>query len=178
MRRIVFFLAVLVGLATPAAALAVKDGPNDGTLVVKNATAPADGADKTAVVRLTITGSVIGQVTGQSGRIIIDGGAKSPAPEVTGAGAPHDVKASDTAQAWTGDVDGFKFRAVGGTYTIVIYGSGVSLVAIGTGSVVLTGTPDSATDGRYSLNGDDFKSLPGVATKPLVIGTVGTSSTA
>jgi hypothetical protein len=39
---------------------------------------------------------------------------------------------------------------------------------------VLTGTPDSTTDGRYSLNGDDFKSLPGVATKTLVIGT-GTS---
>jgi len=170
MRRIVFFLALLVGLATPLAALAAKDGVNDGTLVVKNAAAPIDGPDKAAVVRLTITGSVIGQVTGQ-GRIIIDGGAKSPAPEVTGAGAPHDVKVSDTAQAWTGDVDGFKFRAVGGTYTIVIYGSGVSLVAIGSGSVVLTGTPDSTTDGRYSLNGDDFKSLPGVATKTLVIGT-------
>jgi hypothetical protein len=170
MRRIVFFLALLVGLATPAAVLAAKDGPNDGTLVVKNATAPIDGPDKAAVVRLTITGSVIGQVTGQ-GRIIIDGGAKSPAPEVTGAGTPHAVKVDNTAQAWTGDVDGFKFRAVGGTYTIVIFGSGVSLVAVGTGSVVLTGTPDSATDGRYSLNGDDFKSLPGVATRPLTIGT-------
>ena len=170
MRRIVFFLAVLVGLATPAAVLAAKDGPSDGTLVVKNAAAPLDGPSKAAVVRLTITGSVIGQVTGQ-GRIIIDGGAKSNGIEVTGAGTPHDVKASDTAQAWTGDVDGFKFRAVGGTYTVVIYGSGVSLVAIGTGSVVLTGTPDSTTDGRYSINGREFKSLPGVATDPLVIGT-------
>jgi hypothetical protein len=173
MRRIVFFLALLVGLAVPAAVLAAQKGPSDGTLVVKNASAPLDGPNKAAVVRLTVTGSVIGQVTGQ-GRIIIDGGAKSDGIEVTGAGAPHDVKASDTAQAWTGDVDGFKFRAVGGTYTIVIFGSGVSLVAIGTGSVVLTGTPDSTTDGRYSLNGDDFKSLPGVATKTLVIGT-GTS---
>jgi hypothetical protein len=170
MRRIVFVIAVLVGLATPAAVLAAKEGPNDGTLVVKNATAPIDGPDKAAVVRLTITGSVIGQVTGQ-GRIIIDGGAKSAGIEVSGAAYSHDSTLSDTARVWVGDVDGFKFRAVGGTYTIVIFGSGVSLVGIGSGQVVLTGTPDSATDGKYSLNGDDFKSLPGVSTKPLVIGT-------
>ena len=175
MRRIVLPLAVLVGLATPAAVLAAKQGSSDGTLVVKNATAPIDGPDRAAVVRLTITGSVIGQVTGQ-GRIIIDGGAKSPPAEVTGAGSPHAVKVSDTAQAWTGDVDGFKFRAVGGRYAIVIYGSGVSLVALGTGTAVLTGTPDSPTDGRYSLNGDDFKSLPGLPTNPPLV--IGTSSTA
>jgi len=172
MRRIAFLLAVLVGLATPAAVLAAKDGPTDGTLVVKNATAPADGPDKASVVRLTITGSVIGQVTGQGGKIIIDQTPKSPLPEVTGAAWSRDSTLSDTAKVWGGDADGFKFRAVGGSYTIVIFGSGVSLVAIGTGSVVLTGTPDSATDGKYSLNGDDFKSLPGVATKPLVIGTI------
>ena len=171
MRRIVFSAALLVSLATPAAVLAAKAGTSDGTLVVKNATAPIDGATKAPVVRLTVTGSVIGQVTGGQGKIIIDQTPKSPLPEVTGAAYSHDSTLSDTAKIWFGDTDGFKFRAVGGTYTIVIFGSGVSLVAIGTGSVVLTGTPDSATDGRYSLNGDDFKSLPGVATKPLVIGT-------
>jgi hypothetical protein len=177
MRRIVFFLAVLVGLASPAAVLAAKDGPYDGTLVVKHGAAPVDGPNKAAVVRLTITGSVIGQVTGY-GKIIIDGGAKSPPAEVTGAGAGHDSTLSDTATVWNGDADGFKFRAVGGTYTIVIFGGDVSLFAIGTGGAVLTGTPDSTSDGTYSLNGDDPKPLKGTPTKPLVIGTVGASSNA
>jgi len=64
----------------------------------------------------------------------------------------------------------FRFRAVGGTYKITIYGSGVGLVASGQGTVVLTGSPDAPkTDGRYSLNGQDFKSLPTTPTKQLRI---------
>jgi hypothetical protein len=178
MRRIVLSLAVLVGLATPAAVLAAKAGPSDGTLVVKHGSAPTDGPDKVPVVRLHVTGSVIGQISGL-GRIIIDQAPKSPLPEVTGASSSKDLTSiSDTAKIWYGDADGFKFRAVGGTYDIVVYGGDVNLVAIGTGTAVLTGTTDSTTDGKYSLNGDDFKSLPGVATKPLPIGTIGTSSNA
>jgi hypothetical protein len=170
MRRISFLLASLTALAAPAAVPAAQAGPSDGTLVVKHGAAPVDGPNKTAVVRLTITGSVIGQVTGY-GRIIIDGGAKSPPAEVTGAGAGHDSTLSDTATVWSGDADGFKFRAVGGTYTIVIFGGDVSLFAIGTGGAVLTGTPDSTTDGTFSLNGDDPKPLKGTPTGKLVIGT-------
>ena len=170
MRRIVVFLALFVGLATPGAVLAAKDGLNDGTLVVKHGSAPTDGPDKAPVVRLHVAGSVIGQVNG-SGKIIIDQAPKSPLPEVTGAAYSKDSSLSDTAKVWYGDLDGFKFRAVGGTYDIVIYGGDVNLVAVGTGTVVLTGEVGSATDGKYSLNGDDFKSLPGVSTKPaLVIG--------
>lgn len=170
MRRIIFFLASVTALAAPAAVPAMQAAASDGTLVVKHGAAPFDGPNKTAVVRLTITGSVIGQVTG-FGKIIIDGGAKSPPAEVTGAGAGHDSALSDTATVWNGDADGFKFRAVGGRYTIVIFGGDVSLFAIGTGNAVLTGTPDSTTDGTYSLNGDDPKPLKGTPTGTLVIGT-------
>jgi hypothetical protein len=170
MRRIPLLLALLTGLAVPATVLAAKQAPNDGTLVVKHGSAPTDGADKAPVVRLQITGSVIGQVVGQ-GRVIIDQTPKSPLPEVTGAAFSRDSTLSDTAKVWVGDADGFKFRAVGGTYTIVIFGSDVNLVAVGSGTIVLTGEVGSTTDGKYSLNGDDFKSLPGVSTKPLVIGT-------
>ena len=173
MRRIAFVLALLAGLAAPATVLAAKAAPNDGTLVVKHGSAPVNGPDKVPVVRLTITGSVIGQVVG-AGRIIIDQSPKSPLPEVTGAAYSKDSSLSDTAKVWYGDVDGFKFRAVGGRYTVLVFGGDVNLVAIGTGSVVLTGEVGSATDGTYSLNGDDFKSLPGLSTQPgLVIGNVG-----
>ncbi|HEY3543938.1 MAG TPA: hypothetical protein VGK79_15485 [Gaiellaceae bacterium] len=172
MRRLVVPLALFAVLAAPAAVLAATSAAGDGTLVVKNGTAPDSGPDRAPVVRLTITGSVIGQITGQGSKITIDGGAKSPAPEVVGAAGPgKDVPQSDTAKVWTSGADVLKFRAVGGTYTIVIFGTGVNLVAVGTGTVQLAGTPDVVRgDGRYSFNGDVFKSLPSVPTKQLPIG--------
>ena len=55
------------------------------------------------------------------------------------------------ARYWKGS--DLKFRAVGtGKYTILVYGSGVNLVAVGKGTVKLAGMPDTPTgDGRYSL---------------------------
>jgi hypothetical protein len=166
MRRIVFFLASFAALAVPAAALPAHLAAGDGTLVVKNGSAP----DGVPVVKLTITGSVIGQVAG-GGKIIIDSGPKGAVPEVT-AGTAHDVIVpKGTSAQWWASNDGFKFRAVNGKFTIVIYGTGVGLVAIGTGTVVLQGMPDTPHgDGRYSLEGADLVSLPGSPTKQLTIG--------
>jgi len=175
MRRLAFLVLALAAVAAPAAALAATAAAGDGTLVVQDGQAPYTGPDKAPVVRLTITGSVIGQVEGQ-GRIIIDAGVKSPPPEVNGVGvtsAPSAIS-GDTATVWKAGPDGFKFRAVGGTYTIVIFGSEVNLVAVGTGSVQLAGTPDLGKgDGQYSLNGDPWKSLPGSPTGKLSIGSNG-----
>lgn len=173
MRRLCFTLLACSALAVPAAALAATTTAGDGTLVVQNGQAPDSGPDRAPVVRLTITGSVIGQVSGQA-RIIIDQTAKSPLPEVTGADYSRDSALSDTAKIWYSNAGGgFKFRAVGGTYTIVVFGR-VSLVAVGTGTAVLAGTPDLGKgDGRYSLNGDPWKSLPGTPTARLSIGSNG-----
>ena len=177
MRRIAFLCLASAALAAPAAALAATTSTGDGTLVVKNGQAPDSGPDRTPVVRLNnFTGSVIGQVTGQ-GRIIIDETPNSPQPEVTGAGTGQGGLPSDTARLWKGGTDGFKFRAVGGTYTIVIFagqGSRVNLVAIGQGTVQLAGMPDWGTgDGRYSLNGDQWRSLPGTPTQQITIASNG-----
>jgi hypothetical protein len=164
MRPLVVMLASLALLAVPAAAFPAA--PVDGTLVVKNGVAPAG----VPVVQLTISGSVIGKI--DHGRIIVDAGLGSPAAQVTDAAwGPRPSTKSDTAQIW-GGTDSFTFRAVGGKYTIVVYGSGVNLVAVGKGSVRLTGLPDTPLgDGKYSLNGDDFVSLPGTQTDKLSIGT-------
>jgi len=52
-----------------------------------------------------------------------------------------------------------------------VYGSGVSLVAAGSGSVRLAGLPETPHgDGQYSLNNEDFTSLPGIQTAKLLIG--------
>jgi hypothetical protein len=164
MRRLVLICASLATLAGPSAALALQEAAGDGSLVVKNGSAPVG----TPVVALTITGAVWGRIG--AGRIVIDDATPNDGvgPEVTGAGPPRDVKDSDTARAWSGA--GFKFRAVGGRYTILIYGSGVDVVAFGSGHVTLAGVPDSTGDGSYSLNGKLFQSLPGSGAKQLVIG--------
>jgi hypothetical protein len=174
MRRLTFLLLALAALAVPAAVLAATSAAGDGTLVVQGGQAPDSGPDKAPVVRLTINGSVIGKVVGQ-GHIIIDPGVKSPPPEVNGLGVTSQPSAiSDTATVWKGGPDGFKFRAVGGHYTILVFGSAVSLVAVGTGSAWLAGTPDLGTgDGQYSLNGDPWRSLPGSPTNKLTIGSNG-----
>lgn len=168
MRLLVFVLALCGALAAPAVVLAARTSPGDGTLVVQNAQAP----NGVAAVKLTITGSVIGQVSG-TGKIIIDSGVNGADPQVTGAGTPDRIKGFPTAQQW-GYTDGFKFRAVDGKFTILIYGSQIDLVAIGTGSVSLVGMPDTPRgDGRYSLNGGVWHSLPGTPTDKITIGTVG-----
>jgi hypothetical protein len=161
MRRLVVMFASLAALAVPAAGSSA--GSSDGTLVVKNGVAPAG----LPVVQLTITGSVIGKVG--HGRIVIDAALGSPAPQVTDYESTAPSTKIDTAQIWRGQ--DFTFRAVGGKYTILVYGSDVNLVAVGKGSVRLTGLPDTPLgDGKYSLSGDDFVSLPGTQTDKLTLG--------
>lgn len=169
MRRTVVICASLVALVVPAAALAIRDAPGDGTLVVKNGSAPRG----TPVVTLVIHGAAIGHIFG--GTIVIDDPITGDGftPEVTGASWRKDI--GDTTTKW-GGVD-FRFRAVGGSYKITIYGSGVDLVASGHGNVILAGSSDLPTrDGFFSLNGGDFRSLPATPTKQLTIG-VPTSAT-
>jgi hypothetical protein len=167
MRRLSVILGLFSVLAVPAAALAATSAPGDGSLVVKNGSAPVG----TPVIVLQITGTVIGQVGGY-GKLVIDAGPNADAtaePQVTGAGLPSDLpNKSPTAQVWK--ATNFKFRAVGGTYTLLVYGSGVDLVAVGNGSVKVAGMPDTPVgDGRYSLNGDVFASLPGTQTDKRLI---------
>jgi hypothetical protein len=166
MRRLSVILGLFSVIAVPTAALAAPSATGDGSLVVQNGSAPPN----TPVVQLTITGSVIGHV--DKGRIIIDTGVNGEAPDVTGAEWRGDSTRSDTAQVWRG-LD-FKFRAVAGKNMVVlVYGTGVDLVAIGKGTVRLAGVPDAVSDGKYSLNDADFLSLPGTQTDKRSIGSNG-----
>lgn len=170
MRRLVVFSVLLLALAAPAAALALRATPGDGTLVVKNGAAPKGQA----VVQLVITGSVIGHVKGL-GKILIDNATSNVSPEVTGDTVGCKNLSSDDPRQIYGNMivctgNDFYFRAVKDTFTITIYGTGVNLFAIGQGKAILAGTPgEPQDDGFYSLNGGDSKSLPGIPTKPLLI---------
>jgi len=164
MRRLIVMFAFLAALVVPVGALYAATG--DGTLVVQKGEAPNLPGNRVPVVALTITGSVIGTV--DYGRIVIDSGISSEAPSVTGYESRGDSTVIETAQFWKGS--DLKFRAVGGKYTILIYGSGVNLVAVGKGTVKLAGMPGTPHgDGQYSLNEKDFVSLPGTPTDTLAI---------
>jgi hypothetical protein len=174
MRRLVLTCVVLLAAAGPAAAATGMLGPttSESTLVVQN----ADNGDGIAsgarpVVTLVIHGFVIGRVAEQGRIAIYDlDQTDQSAPEVTGAVSHEDVsrtvKAADGTQTqqtgtqWTGT--DFRFRAVDGTYRVVIWGSGVYLFASGDqGRVWLTGQTDNPRgDGKYSLNGEAWRSLP------------------
>jgi hypothetical protein len=165
MRRLAVIPAALLVLAAPAAAWALTQGPNDGTLVVKDGTAPWG----VPVVTLFISGAAIGHVSNLGTIVIDDLTPGDPyGPEVSNSNWHKDV--SDTATKWSGT--NMKFRAVGGTYKITIYGSDVDLSAVGHGVVTLAGMPDTTVgDGSYSLNGDPFRSLPATPTAKLTFGT-------
>jgi hypothetical protein len=170
MRRLVVICASLLALALPAGALALKANAGDGTLVVKDGSAPKGQA----VVNLVVTGSAIGHVRGL-GKILIDNATTASTPEVTGADGCKNLGQDDPRQIYGSAIlctgNDFRFRAVSDTYAITIYGSGVNVLAIGSGKVILAGTPGEPTDdGRYSINGRDFQSLPGVPSKPLSFG--------
>ena len=168
MRRPAIILVSLLALALPASAFALHTAPGDGTLVVKDAIGPQNKP----VVALNITGAVIGHIAGL-GHIVIDPGPNGNTPEVSGYDSRNDSASSDTAQVWYGT--DFKFRAIGGHWTILIYGSDVDVFAIGKGTVTLTGLADDPKgDGTYSTNGQDFKSLPGTPVqKPIGLTAIG-----
>jgi len=162
MRRLPVIVTLFGVLAVPVAALAAPAATGDGSLVVQNGSAPLG----TPVVSLQITGSVVGHVG--HGKLVIDPGVGGDTPQVTGAEWTGASTRSDTAQVWRGN--DFKFRAVGGKYIVLVYGSSVDLVAVGKGTVRVAGMPDTPTgDGKYSLNGNDFLSLPGTQTDQLSI---------
>lgn len=169
MRRILLTCTALLALGLPAAAAARLGGPSDGTLVVRNAD-NGDGIGPLArpVATVVITGFVIGRVSGQGRVEIYDlDPADTNAPEVTGADSHADVTrtfhdATLDGTRWTGTQP--TFRAVDGTYRVMVYGSGVYLFAGGHGKVWLTGQTSQAgsatSDGTYSINGGGWQSLP------------------
>jgi hypothetical protein len=156
MRRLLL-LSALATLAFPAGAYAFTASASDGTLVVRNG---SSDDNSTPVVRMVnFQGAVFGQIDG--GRIVIEDLTPNDPydPKVTN-GTSHLVGGDQNKRVWRGE--NMRFRVDGGRYTISIYGIGIDLNAIGQGPVWLQGSPTLTTDGSYSVDGADFKSLPNV----------------
>jgi hypothetical protein len=161
MRRILLSCALLALFLLPAAA-AASASAKPGFLVVKKASGDG-GVNGPPVVTVIVKGFVLGRIS-QEGRVDI-----FQLPSANGQGAPQ-VKGADVAAQqikWHGFTgtkyrgSNFRFRAMGGSYRIVVRGAGIYLFAGGKGLVRLEGSRFNPNqDGRYSVNGRTFRSLP------------------
>jgi hypothetical protein len=163
MSRILLFLTAAAVLALPAAASARSQGQSaPGYLVVRNAAADRALTGR-PVVTVSVEGFVLGRIA-QEGAVEIyhvTSGTGSGVAQATG------VDVLRHAVTWRGvpgtefKGSGFRFRAVGGVWRVVVHGVGVSVYAGGEGRVSLHGSvayPNS--DGEYSLDDGPFVSLP------------------
>lgn len=161
MRRTILICALLAGLSLPAVAAArAHTAAKPGYLVVRNA-AGDGGVNGQPVATLVVRGFVLGSVSSQGeARIDVYYLSNEPAPQTT-------PNVTGTKVTWRGhagrefNASGFRFRATGGPYRVVVRGSGVYLYVGGQGRVTLQGSSyNRRNDGSYSINGGVFRSLP------------------
>jgi hypothetical protein len=150
MRRLLLIcLLAVLGLSAAVSATAAPLAPGDGTLAVRN----ANGDAGQLCVALSISGAAIGQVN--RGRITVLPGL-GPDPDITGADKQIDRADGSTVYIGTN----LRFRAVGGTFRIRIFGTGIDVNAVGQGTVRLAGSTAALNPGRFSLNGGAWTPLP------------------
>src|SRR5437660_1038411 len=165
MRRILLSCTTVAVLVLPAAASAsARASGTPGFLVVKKAVGDG-GIQGLPVVTVVVHGFVLGRVSPNAEALVDVYQLPSPA----GNGEPSAVGVDLTRRVvrWRGfngsqySGSGFRFRATGGDYRVVVRGSGVYLFAGGNGSVRLRGSsvyPNA--DGTYSIDGRPWLSLP------------------
>jgi hypothetical protein len=147
-------LVLPVFAAVLAAAPANAEGPlSNGTLSVK---------DGKGMVQLSSRGTLIGRV--QRGRIVVTDpnpfDARSPL--VLGADTTRKSRNRKTT-TYTGR--NLRLRSTRGYFHFRFEGNGIQLSAVGRGRGLIEGQPDDPTtgpvnDGLWSLNDEEYRSLP------------------
>jgi hypothetical protein len=168
MRRILLSCAILGVLTLPAAAaFARADAVGKADFLVVRKAAGDGSATGAPVVTLVMRrGFVLGRVRQQSeARVDVyqlpsqggqAGGARAVGPEVSS----KTVRGHRFIRREFKGV-GFRFRALGDYFRVVVRGSGIYLFAGGQGRVKLHGSSlDPGGDGTYSIGGAAFRSLP------------------
>jgi hypothetical protein len=162
MQRILLSCACLAVLTLPAAASAAAGHAKPGFLVVRKA-AGDGGVNGRPVVTVVVEGFVLGRVTQQA---LVDvyqlpSAAGGGAPQAAGPDVSHHAVRWHRFNGTEYSGSGFRFRAMGGAYRVVVRGAGVYLFAGGHGSVLLHGSSVyPGSDGAYSVDGRPFRSLP------------------
>jgi hypothetical protein len=142
MRKLAVLLCSITALAAAAAALAQ---PAPGTLSVERGR---------GVVMIDLKGSVVGRITSGSLRVT-DHTPNDRYTAVVYGRKLMQERAGPRTIVYRGA--GLRFRMLGGGYRIVARGSGITVSAVGRGSVMLDGEPRFTADdlGVYSLDGTD-----------------------
>ena len=149
MRNLVVFLCSLAALAL-AGSSAWASESTSGTLSVERGK---------GVVMIDLRGSVLGRLANGSLRVTDQTPFDRYAPLVTGKKLTQERVGPRTV-VYRGQ--GLRFRLVGGGYRMVARGSGISISAVGRGSVMLDGDPRFPGDdvGIYSSDGTDCSVEP------------------
>jgi hypothetical protein len=159
-------IGIVLALAVPASASALKLAPGDGTLSVSR----ADG-----YVALKVRGAVIGRTTGYIEIVDPkDGDCSNETVWGVRWTRKYETKAGLTVcryQSFAGTAS-LRFRLVGGMQWVRVYGPDLSISAVGRGDVWLESAKDS-NRGSYSFDGDDPSPLP----SKLALFTLGTTPT-
>ena len=145
MRRLLVILGVLA-LAAPAASVAGKRDPSDGTLSVRSGRGTFTVNGKGVIIGSFVHGKVLINDP-------IDGDGTGPI--VSGDDWHKDRDDRTTVYGGTK----VRFRLVGGTFRIRVVGTGVNLSVVGKGQVTLHGA-GTADDGSYSVNGEPYADVP------------------
>lgn len=154
MRKLVLLCAFAL-LALPAAALAGRNAPNDGTLSVK-------GGSGTIVLNLR------GALIMRCGRcdVVITDFAPSDGNDTVSFGDDFQIQISDTQTLYRNrNKSDMRIRLIGGRFTARITGSGLNVSAVGRGSVVLLADPVADFPGTYSIDDASAAPLPALRLK-------------
>jgi hypothetical protein len=155
-------LTMLLGLVLPAAAWAVRTTPGDGTLSVRN----GDGQVRLVLER----GVAIGRIASGSLTIVDPKNADCTAPLVwDDDGTRAEPTEKVVLLAASPEVElrcifkgsNMRFRLAGpDSGAIRIAGTNIGLSVVGRGSGRIKGSPFALADGAYSVNGEEYASLP------------------
>jgi hypothetical protein len=165
MRPILLSCALLAVLALPAAAAARAGGQTRPGYVVVRKAAGDGGVNGHAIVTVVVHGFVLGSVSPHDEAKVDIYQLPSPggqgAPQTTAGVSKTAIKSPRGLAGHEFSGSGFRFRATGGYYRVVVRGSGVYLYVGGVGNVTLHGSSfDRQGDGTYSIDGRAFRSLP------------------
>jgi hypothetical protein len=149
MRRIALLLLLAVTLALPAASVAGRTAPGDGSLVVSN----ADG-----VLTVKVTGVIYGHFDRGKMTVLEYKAENNALPTVSG--AKMELKGAKINVVYSGNDVRFLFPS--GTFKLKFDGSGIDLSAVGKGTLQVAGK-SSLEDGTVALNGGRPTPLPSVA---------------
>lgn len=162
MRRTALITVLLVLLLLPAAAWAARSTPGDGTLSVRS----GDGQVRLVLER----GVAIGRIASGSLTIVDPKNADCTAPLVwddTGARAEPTEKVvvvpttAEVELRCTFKGTNMRFRLAGADSGVVrLAGTNIGLSVVGRGSGRIKGSPFRLADGTYSVNGEEYASLP------------------